>query len=435
VGIDLIRAHDYAGPVDIDDQWTNPDRIAAAGHPDPRTSIFPDWDKDPEKEQSYNWGPTDRVIGAMVEAGAQVFYQIGRTWGADPTPPPDFDKYANIVKHVVMHYNGGWSKGFHYNIRYWEVWNEPDLIFPRDGKPVQWYWGGTPQQYYSLYEKIARAIKSYDPKMKVGGPAQAAGGLSGPYREGFIAYCAAREAPLDFYSWHRYNPRSWDPYDLARIGKDVQRALEAKGLRKAENIVSEWNMDVDLTFGKPVLQTSAENAAFTASAIIYLQDSPVDLSMYYRGDGSWMGLFNDDGSYRKKGYAFKALSMMLDTRQRLAAAGADTYGFAMLAGRSEDRKKVQILISNFQIPENKYKKEALKDYIPPRKDIVYQDNQGYHLKVSHLPWGKAEFTVKRYRITQAESWAEAESSGKGEEFEMSNPLPPPGLELIVLDQI
>jgi xylan 1,4-beta-xylosidase len=433
VGIDMIRAHDYGGPVDIDAKWSSQDPLATIGHPDPRACIFPDWEKDSSQEASYNWAPTDRVIGAMVNAGAKVFYQIGRTWGADPEPPADFDKYADIVKHVAMHYNGGWANGFHYNIRYWEVWNEPDLVLPRQGKLVKWYWGGTPEQYYSLYEKIARAIKSYDPGLKVGGPAQAAGGMSGPYREGLIAWCAAHRAPLDFYSWHRYSTASWDPYDLARIGRDVQHVLAANGFGRAENVVDEWNMDLDLSFKGPVNQTSAEQAAFTASALIYLEDSPVTLSMHYRGDGEWMGLFNADGRFRKKAYVFQALRMMLDTPRRLAAVGGDTYGFAALAGRSADGNTVQVLISNFQIPEAKYNAQSKSEaYFPARKEIVYQNNGGYDLKVTGLAWGKGPFTVKRYRISRSEDWSQTESSGEGAVVEVKESLPPPGVELIVI---
>jgi hypothetical protein len=43
---------------------------------------------------------------------------------------------------------------------------------------------------------------------------------------------------------------------------------------------------------------------------------------------------------------------MLSTPQRLRASGGDTYGFALLAGRSRDTKQVQILIDNYQIPTN-----------------------------------------------------------------------------------
>ena len=54
------------------------------------------------------------------------------------------------MKHVVMHYNKGWANGFHYGIRYWEIWNEPDFM------P---FWGGTPEEFRELYKTIAEGHK------------------------------------------------------------------------------------------------------------------------------------------------------------------------------------------------------------------------------------------------------------------------------------
>ncbi len=122
-------------------------------------SIFPSWEADPEKESSYNWGPSDEVLRAIVDCGAEVFYRVGRSWSADPSPPPDFDKYANIVKHVAMHYNDGWANGFHYKIRYWEIWNEPDVEEAWYPGYVRPFWSGTPQQFYRLDEKVARTLR------------------------------------------------------------------------------------------------------------------------------------------------------------------------------------------------------------------------------------------------------------------------------------
>jgi hypothetical protein len=138
-----------------------------------KTIIFPNPAADPEKPESFNFAPTDEVMHAIHEAGARVYYRIGRSWGADADPPADFDKFANIVKHVAMHYNKGWAKGFHCDIKYWEFWNEP----------VPFFWTGTPKQFYQLYEKTARALKSVDPDLKVGGPAIADPAHVSEYRE------------------------------------------------------------------------------------------------------------------------------------------------------------------------------------------------------------------------------------------------------------
>ena len=57
------------------------------------------------------------------------------------------------------------------------------------------------------------------------------------------------------------------------------------------------------------------------------------------------------------------------------------------------------------------------------------------MTVSNLPWGQREFSVKRYRITDKENLDQVgETSGKGGTLVLSNALPPPGVELIVLQQ-
>lgn len=433
--IDLIRTHDFFGPADIDATWPDPDAIAKSVRADASQTLFPNWDADPEMESSYNWGPTDRVLGAIVGCGAEVFFRVGRSWSADPSPPADFDKYANIVKHVAMHYNDGWSQGFHYKIRYWEFWNEPDVKESWHPGKVRPFWSGTPEQFYRLYESVARTLKAYDPELKIGAPAQAAGGYKSPYREGLIAYCATHQVPLDFFSWHRYTRSSYDPYDLVRIGKKARSVLDAAGFRNAEDIVDEWNMStvaMSKAFGE---RSTMENAAFIAAAQIYMQDSPVDRALVYRGDAGATGLFGRDGSYRKSAYTFKALGALLDTQDRIAVTGADTLGFAVLAGRSADNTTVQVLIANYEIPKayrNQPQGRPARGGLPRRTEIRYENNRGYQLTIRQLPWGGGPFSITRYRTTPTENWLETRSSGEGETVEISNPLPPPGLELIVI---
>ena len=446
--IDMVRTHDFMGPTEIDSRyviddpmltWLVPNaqqraKLIAAGN---AGIIFPDWSANPEKAESYRFAPTDKVIQAIRETGAEVYYRIGRSFGANRNPPEDFDKFADIVKHIAMHYNQGWANGFHDNIRYWEFWNEPEF-----------FWSATPEQFYSLYEKTARALKSADPSLRVGGNAKALPMDDGPYREGFLDYCATHKVPLDFYSWHTYADASADPYDAVRIGKELRGLLDSRGFHNAESILSEWNLSADFTDGEKQILQGADNAAFVGAVMIYLQDSPIDHAEFYRGDATWMGLFGPQGQYHKTAYAFKASVAMLDTPERLNLTGSDTFGFAALAGRSLDGKTVQLLISNYEIPPD-YKphqmptppavEELLKvDFsklkvLPRRTGVRYENNAGYRSTIDHLPWGSAEFTIKRYRVAQSEDLQLVEkASGKGAKVELSNSLPPPGVELIVL---
>jgi xylan 1,4-beta-xylosidase len=453
--IDSIRTHDIMGPTDVAAHystdrplliWLVPDlqqrtRLVNAAN---EGAIFPDWNADPEKPESYHFGPSDKFIQSIREAHAEVYYRIGRSFGADYTALPDFDKFASVVKHIAMHYNQGWANGFHDNIRYWEFWNEEDLPF---------FWTETPERFYALYEKTAHALKSVDPAMKVGADALALPFSSGPYREGLIAYCASHKVPLDFYSWHSYALTSADPYDAVRIGDDIRKLLDANGFRQTESILSEWNLTPDFTERERARLQGMENAAFVGDSLIYMQDSAIDLAHFYRGDAAWMGLFGLHGEYFKPAYTFRATGAMLKTPERLNLSGADTFGFAAMAGRSRDGKTVQVLISNYEIPAN-YQPPPMEPpagsapegvplpdfsklkFLPRRTDIHYQKNQGYALAINNLPWGeKDSFTVKRYRLTKEQDFSQVEdTTASGQQINISNPLPPPGLELIVLQR-
>lgn len=450
--IDVIRTHDTMGPTDISAHFSTDNpllvwlvtdatqraKLVEAGN---AAALFPDWNADPERPDSYNFGPTDKVIEGIRATGAQVYYRIGRSWGADYTELPDLDKFAAVVKHVAMHYDQGWDHGYQNAVRYWEFWNEEDTPF---------FWTDTPESFYQLYEKTARALKAVDPSLQVGADAKAFPNEDGPYREGLMDYCSAHKVPLDFYSWHHYTITSADPYDFTRIGQEIRKILDAHGFAKATSVLSEWNLTPDFTEPEKARLQGVVNAAFIGDVLIYLQDAPVDMAQFYRADAAWMGLFGLKGEYFKPAYTFVAAGKMLATPERLELSGADTIGLAALAGVSKDRKTVQILISNYEIPANYQprpmlppqgafpKNMPIPDFsklksLPPRTDIHYKANRGFHLVVEDLPWGKGPFTIEHYRLTATEDLAPApEASGTGGKFDFSEQLPPPGVELVVL---
>jgi len=450
--IDVIRTHDTMGPTDISAHfspdnpllaWLVPDavqrrKLVETGND---AAIFPDWSADPDRVESYNFGPSDKVIEGILATGAQVYYRIGRSWGADYTPLPDLDKFAAVAKHVAMHYQQGCAKGFHNAVQYWEFWNEEDIPY---------FWTDTPETFYQLYEKTARALKSVDPSMKVGADAKAFAYSGGPYREDLLRYCVTHKVPLDFYSWHHYTMASADPYDFSRIAVELRKILNENGVPKAESILSEWNLTPDFTEPEKARLQGIENAAFIEDVLIYLQDSPVDMAHFYRADAAWMGLFDVQGQYFKPAYAFLAAGKMLSTPQRLELSGSDTIGFAALAGRSSDGKTVQILISNYEIPANHHPRDMpppegalpknMPEFpqmksLPARTNIHYKDNRGFHLTINALPWGKRPFTVQRYRLTDREPFVMVqESTGNGGKFDVSDALLPPAIELIILKQ-
>jgi len=402
--VDLVRIPDGAGAGDID-------------------AIFPDMSADTENPKSYNFARTDRLVASIKSGGAEPLFRLGRSASAGADPPADPDKWAQIVKHVVLHYNAGWGRGFRYGIRYWEIWNAPDS---------KQFWSGSPVEYYRLYEKTAQAIQAADPAALVGGPALSKPLIAGDYREKFIDFVRLNRLPLDFFSWHFYAVDSNDPYVFVTIARQLRIILDARGFGSAKNVLDEWNAD-------PAEQdlSSAARAAFAASSLIYMLGGPVDAQTFHRvvapisaAGGAAGGAAR--GAADAVGSALGAFGALKSTPVLIRTTGGDDAGFAIVAGRSQDKRVVQILISNYQIAAKYlHPRDNWDTSLPERRTLQYADNGGYDATVS-LP-GAGKYQVKRYRLTDSSTFALLDQRIEtGPSIRLQAALPPPAVELIVI---
>jgi len=356
IGITSIRTHDLFGPTDM-------------------TTIFPDWSADPTNESSYHFETSDPLITSMIHAGCQVFYRLGESAGQNETlrnPPTNFTKWAEVCTHISMHYNEGWKQGFHYNIVYWEVWNEPDL---------GGFWNGTADQYYEMYHITADTMKNWNSSLKIGGPCTSSV-TNVNYTEGFLQYVKDHDVPLDFFSWHRY---ASTPFDMYNASRHVRQLLDSYGFPDAESINTEWNLDI-LTPQRD--KDNARNAAFTACCLTVFQDAQLDYAYRYRGnqENNWLmrflgldlSLFTYHGVYKRPALTYKVMKdITQDTPLRIATPLMDaSTGIAYLAGISEDRTNISVLVSNFDA-----------------------DDTQYTLELSNLPWNTT-YTAVQYLIDE-----------------------------------
>jgi hypothetical protein len=320
-------------------------------------TIFRDFDADPEDPANYDFRRTDAYIAAVIKVGAQPIYNLSNWEWRRPLSqmvnarPTDSRKWARICVNIIRHYNEGWANGQRWNIRYWEIWNEPDL--PRE-------WDGTVEQYVDLYATVSRAIKAHDPALKVGGPAAA--NPSGSFLDKFLGQCVAKKLPLDFCSWHAYCVK---PALIYHSTLKVDGLLKRHGLSGAENQLNEWS---PLPLSWPEMRNEplkartffernggAEGGAFDTAVLTYLQDSPVNIATFYSGDTLRWGFADRNGAPKRSFFAFKAFVQTLQTPQRVHAAGEDKpRGLAVLAGLSDDKTRASILISNFGCPCRRY---------------------------------------------------------------------------------
>jgi len=342
LGIKHIRLHDvpwtYENAVDIN-------------------YVFPRFEADVNDPQSYDFSLTDYYLKSVFALGADVTFRLGYSaeWPYHPPvhniPPRDFAKWAAICAHVFRHYNQGWAAGHHYNIKYWEIWNEADI--PN-------FWLGTPQQYFELYELTARSLKSLDSSIKVGGPTLAS---RLEFLEGFLEYCTDHKVPLDFVPWHIYARK---PNEVVSRAARIQEMLDKHGFAKVESVLDEWNyfpadwhrQEVEATYRKEVFANQMggpPGAAFAASVLIDLQDTTVAMADFYQGTNMfWGGLFDEFGVPNKAYFTFKAFRFLLATPQRVSVAGSDPDGLTVIAGLSKDQSEATILISNFGTQYRRY---------------------------------------------------------------------------------
>ena len=342
----LTRLHDVV--------WVNYDAVDIS-------TIFRDPRNDPTRAENYEFAATDDYIAAIVKTGSPILYRLGESIEHTPRkyrvhPPPDFAKWAEVCCAIIRHYNEGWAGGFRHDIRYWEIWNEPE------NQPAMWT--GTDEQYFQLYEVTARAIKARWPDLKVGGPSLGYTGefkgdqfQAGDFLLRFLRHCREQQVPLDFFSWHRY---AGEPSDYARRARALRRLLDEHGFAKTESHFNEWNFLPDEDW-RPMMKEgqglmrerwSAEmrgprGAAFAAWALMSLQDAPVDMANFYTAEIQMFGMFNFNGVPQKTFHAFKAFRALLETPLRVETPPCDAGQVAACAGLNSETTRAAVLLSNF----------------------------------------------------------------------------------------
>ena len=332
LGVAQVRTHDFYGPTDL-------------GYVD-GSGIFPDMSRDPDDPSAYHFGPADEVLREIRECGGEVFFRVGYSWEDPPVhndPPEDPRKFAEVAAHIVAHYNHGWNDGYRWGIRYWEIWNEPD---------IEQFWTGTPAEFFDLYERTARAMKREDPEILVGGA-----GISDPfdpdYREEFLRYCHERGVPLDFFSWHHYEDHQvGSPGRYREMIESVEGALEAEGLGQVPQAITEWNHAPLWT----AYHCAVSGAAFNLVAMAGMADDGAALAHIYRGDdrGAWceeLYLHDAAGNRKPPAWAVRAWTLLRETPHRREAQGGDWREAVVYAGRSGDGRRLRVLLVNYDDAE------------------------------------------------------------------------------------
>lgn len=169
--------------------------------------------------------------------------------------PKLMNEWENYIKDFVKFLINRYGKD---EVESWnfEVWNEPDI-------PVVFF-DGSQKDYFRLYSATAKAIKSVDDKIKVGGPATS----GSKWIKEFLSYCKNTKTPVDFISTHQY---AGDPIGGIENGEkglslkiNLLAGLKNRKSLPKDNVIELFRsfmgvLDASKTLNKKALTESAKN--------------------------------------------------------------------------------------------------------------------------------------------------------------------------------
>jgi len=196
----------------------------------------------------YSFFNADSIFDFLLSIGMRPFVELGfmptalasgdKTvfhYRGNVTAPKDMGKWTLLIEKLLRHFLERYGID---EVRQWffEVWNEPDL---------KWFGGGSQAEYFEFYAATARAVKSVDPSLRVGGPATSANA----WIADFVAYCRRTGAPVDFITTHHYptdafgKPGDDTVTQLSLSPRSVLRDQAAKAKQEADGLplyYTEW---------------------------------------------------------------------------------------------------------------------------------------------------------------------------------------------------
>lgn len=212
------------------------------------------YDEDPAGNPIFNFTYVGQVYDGLLANGVRPIVEISFMpkklaarqdihpfwYKQNVSPPKDYAKWDALIRNFAQFLVN------RYGIEevsqwYFEVWNEPNIDF----------WSGDPKQatYFELYDHTARALKSVNTCLRVGGPATS----SAHWVDDFLAHTAKDHVPADFVSTHGYSDDTVE--DLFGTHEDIPiEKRTCKAVEKVHNQIksssqpnlpllwTEWNV-------------------------------------------------------------------------------------------------------------------------------------------------------------------------------------------------
>jgi len=296
-----------------------------------------------------NFSDMDQMLRAIFDADAEPLFTLAGYPGG--FPQHDWQSYAIFMQQVVKRYDIDFVLGK--KVRYWEMWNEPQI--EGDGTIP------TVQEYADFVIIVGGAMKAIDPSIKIVAPAAPSPDLGS---HGWLSYMAKNTNDLvDILSWHHYGRYN----DTDQIRLDKEKTMYYDNVVKVETgadfvslsgkrygaAITEYNMaGQSLAHGSPSKFRSSYNAVFIANAIVQAMRAKVDLFTFYllaQLGPNLLGVldYNNKWAPYKPYYTFYMFGNHSGTTLINGSSGTNTLVY--IASKSQDEGKIYVIVVNISI--------------------------------------------------------------------------------------
>ncbi|MFH0793922.1 MAG: sugar-binding protein, partial [bacterium] len=255
------------------------------------------------EEGKFEWDFPDRVMNEIVAAGLEPFPILcyASAWSKDKSPdsPEEIRRFGKYVNAMVSRYKD--------RVRYWEVWNEPNI-------PPFWSPGPKVEDYSALLIESYKQAKAADPDCMVVGMCMA--GADYDFLE--EAYQHGVRDSFDILSWHHYNDQR-DENVLAGEMRNLRRIMQRWG----DGDKPIWITEIGLLTGPDPIGMKAyserDQASWVVKKHLIAQAEHCERLYYFcmqdwsdapRAEGKW-GLTTHALKDKMSGLAYKKLVGLL----------------------------------------------------------------------------------------------------------------------------
>ena len=259
-------------------------------------AIYHEYEEDGETKVEYNYTYLDRIFDKYIELNIRPYLELGFMpyelasgdqtifyWKGNTTPPKDYKRWTDMVVSLLKHLLGRYGE----EVYEWpiEVWNEPNL-------PGFWYKADM-QEYFKLFKTTFEAIKAFDQRFKVGGPA-ICGVMDAEWIKGFLDFCKENSLKPDYITRHHYTvefPERIGHYDYSKL-EDAEMRFD--NLQSTRDIIDSFEEYKDTPIHitefstsytpKGVIHDTNLNAAYLAEQLSRIGDMNEAYSYWTFGD-------------------------------------------------------------------------------------------------------------------------------------------------------